>query len=287
MTLQGAIEQLIQSFAKAGMEQPQFEARQLVQECLNLSFSQLMSQPDRQLEAAALGKLKVWQNERLQGVPLAYLSKHKGFYKYDFFVESGVLVPRPETEIVVETALRRLEDRPSISSLADLGCGSGCIGLSVANELTELHLWAVDISPKACEITLKNAIAFGLQDRVKVENKRVEEWNPNMQFDCIVANPPYIAENDTRVQPSVRKYEPHEALFAADDGLEAIRSWAQWSFGHLGPKGIFVCEIGANQGRLVQDMLAKMGFDSIQADRDLAGHERVISAIRLRNNSNG
>ncbi|MBX3020536.1 MAG: peptide chain release factor N(5)-glutamine methyltransferase [Bdellovibrionales bacterium] len=282
MTLKAAIDEMIRAFQKIGMEQPQFEARQLVQECLNLTFAQLMSHPDRNLDPTAEAKLKEWQVQRLAGVPLAYLSHRKGFYKYDFLVEKGVLVPRPETEIVVETALRRMEDRASVSSLCDLGCGSGCIGLSLVAEMTELRLWSVDASQKACDVTWRNAVNLGVQGRVKIENKRVEDWEPGLHFDMIVANPPYIGEHDTEVQPSVRQHEPHEALFSGDDGMEAIRSWASWAHSHLSPKGIVIFEIGAGQSRLVQDMFAKLGYDSIQVDRDLAGHERVVSAIKVR-----
>lgn len=283
MTLQGAIDDLIAAFAAHGFEQPQFEARHLVQECLQLTFAQLMSQPDRMLDASAVDKLTGWKRQRLEGIPLAYLSRHKGFYKYDFIVEPGVLVPRPETELVVEAALRRIEDRSlPTSTVADLGCGSGCIGLSLASELTGLKLWAVDASDKACEVTRRNAEALGVSERVKVEHKRVEDWEPDLRFDLIVANPPYIAQNDSRVQESVRRFEPPEALFSGEDGLEAMRRWSEWTLRHLQRQGIFVCEFGAGQVRMVQDTLAKIGFAQFQIERDLSGHDRVISALRMR-----
>jgi release factor glutamine methyltransferase len=283
MTFHKAIDEIIATFAAAGMDGPQFEARQMVQECLGLTFAQLMSDPDRILSGEILSRLKEWSGQRAKGVPLAYLSGHKGFYKYDFLVEPGVLVPRPETEIVVETALRRIEERASTHLMADLGSGSGCIGLSIASELTELLLWAVDVSAKACEVTRKNAIALGVMERVKIENSKVEEWKPGLAFDLIVANPPYICAKDTAIDPNVKKHEPHEALFAGEEGLEFVQGWAAWAYQHLRPKGgIFISEIGAGQSRSVQDIFAKQGFDQIQIERDLAGHERVISGIRVR-----
>lgn len=280
MTLQIVLDELIQSFQNVGLEQPAFEARQLVQDCLHLSFAQLLSQPEREISAEALNRLHEWRDQRLAGVPLAYLSGHKGFYKYEFLIEPGVLIPRPETELVVETALRRIEDRSSMLTMADLGCGSGCIGLSLISELSELHLWGVDVSQKACEMTWRNAVELGVESRVKLNCKRVEDWSPGLNFDLIVANPPYIAPSDLRVEPHVRKYEPHEALFAGEDGLEAFLNWIPWARRHLSPKGIFVCELGAGQSRVVQDMLARNEFDQIQSERDLAGHERVVSAIK-------
>jgi release factor glutamine methyltransferase len=281
MTLQTVIDDLVRAFGAAGFDQPQFEARQLVQEGLGLTFSQMMSQPDREIDEAATRRVMEWKKRRLKGEPLAYLSGRKGFYKYDFHVEPGVLVPRPETELIVETALRRLEDKPGPSlNMADLGAGSGCIGLSLISELTEMNLWAVDISKKACEVTMRNAQALGVEDRVRIENRPVEGWEPGLLFDLIVANPPYISETDTNVESGVRKYEPAEALFSGEDGLEALRQWSQWALRHLQPKGIFVCEFGSTQGRNMQDMIAKEGFDQIQLERDLAGHDRVISALK-------
>lgn len=282
MTLQEALNDLVQSFSQAQMADPHLEARQLVQECLQLTFAQLLSQPDRALSADDERRVRDWKNKRLRGMPLAYLAGHRGFYKYDFHVEPGVLVPRPETELVVEVALRRIDERGAAFAMADLGSGSGCIGLSVLAEMTELRLWALDASLKACEVTYRNALALGVDQRVKIENKRVEEWDPGLQFDLIVANPPYIAEGDPNVDPGVRAHEPAEALFAGEDGLAAVRSWTPWVLRHLKARGIFVCEIGAGQAGQVQEILTKEGFDDIQIDRDLAGIERVLSAIRKR-----
>jgi release factor glutamine methyltransferase len=283
VTLKTILDEMNQQLAKAGFEQSHFEARHIVQECLGLTFSQVASQPDHQLSEAEAIKLRDWSTQRAQGVPLAYLSGHKGFYKYDFLVERGVLVPRPETELIVETALRRLDERSvPAQALADLGCGSGCIGLSLAAEMSALRVWAVDINPKACALTTQNAERLGVDVRVRVENRQVERWMPGMHFDIVVANPPYIAEDDPNVQPSVKAFEPKEALFSGEEGLEHIRGWANWAIKHLKPKGIFVCEIGATQSRDVQSLFARVGFDQIQIERDLAGHDRVISGIKAR-----
>ncbi|NJL25480.1 MAG: peptide chain release factor N(5)-glutamine methyltransferase [Calothrix sp. SM1_5_4] len=289
MTLQSAIEDLVHAFRQAGMEDPQFEARQLIQECLQLTFAQLMSQPDRELEPHKIAKLSDWKQKRVQGVPLAYLSLRRGFYKYEFAVEPGVLVPRPESELIVETSLRRMEDEGIRARRgADLGCGSGCIGLSLVAELSELELWSADASAKACEITRHNAAQLGVETRVRVENVKIEEWEPADQagqavkFDLIVANPPYIAFGDPRVQASVAKYEPQEALFSGTTGLEALDTWSRWAFAHLNPGGVYVCEFGAGQSQDVQRIMQEAGFTSIQIDRDLAGHERVASAFKGR-----
>jgi release factor glutamine methyltransferase len=283
VTLQATLDDLVAAFRKAGFEDPSFEARQLVQEALGLTFAQMMSQPERPIDPAGGAKVKNWKAQRLNGVPLAYLSKHRGFYKYNFIVEPGVLVPRPETELVVETALRRIEDRElSVNTMADLGCGTGCIGLSLISELSFTELWAIDESEVACVVTRRNAEALGVSERVRIEKTRVQDWNPVPTFDLVVANPPYIALEDSRVEPGVRAHEPAAALFADEEGLEALRQWSEWALRHLQTQGIFVCEFGAGQGRMVQDIVARLGFENIQVERDLSGHERVISALKVR-----
>ena len=278
--LQDTLNEVAQTLAAASFEQAQFEARQLVQDCLDLTFAQLLSQPERELTPEQLTRLTFWTTERARGVPLAYLARRRGFYKYDFLVEPGLLVPRPETEMVVETALRRSEECARVINLADLGCGTGCIGLSLLCEMSQLNLWAVDRDPLAVKVTAQNAAALFLTERVTPVHAAVERWEPGRYFDMVVANPPYISENDTAVEKAVRKFEPAHALFSGEDGFEALRQWTAWANRNLKPGGLFVCEFGATQGRLMQDLLARHSFTNIQLERDLSGHDRVISALK-------
>ncbi len=224
-------------------------------------------------------ELKEWLSQRASGMPLAYLSGCKGFFKHEFLVEKGVLVPRPETELVVETALARARGK-RVRAMADLGCGTGCIGLSLAAEWREARLWCLDASVKACGVTAKNAAKLGVDDRVFVLNARVENWKPKQALDLIVANPPYIPLGDTRVQKSVHQYEPHEALYSGADGLEALRSWSGKAAEWLNRGGLFVCEIGAGQSSAVGAIMADAGFKDIETARDLAGIERVLSGVK-------
>jgi release factor glutamine methyltransferase len=277
------IEEAAATLAKTKLEDPVYEARQLVQEALDVTFAQIVSQPDRAIEGEMVARVRKWAKLRADGQPLAYLSKRRGFYKHDFIVEPGVLVPRPETELVVETALRRLEDNlEPVGLIADLGCGTGCIGLSILAEFGAAHLNAVDISDTACSVTERNARALNLDDRCSIERTKVMSWSPNHRFDLVVANPPYIADNDPRVEPGVARFEPARALYAGEDGLELVREWSEWAIGHLEPGGLFVCEFGADQGRDVQAIFAGLGFASVQVERDLAGFDRVISGLRPR-----
>ena len=283
MTLQALLNETIDVLTKAGMDEAGFEARQLVQEALDVTFAQLVSGPDRTIDAGRVAKVQKWTRQRAEGRPLAYLSGRRGFYKNDFAVEPGVLVPRPETELVVETALRRADEREeSLRTIADLGTGTGCIGLSVLSQFSSAHLHAVDASDVACRVAARNAERLGLSERVTIERATVQAWRPPGKFDLIVANPPYIAPHDPNVDAHVRAFEPALALFAEEDGLAAIREWSAWAYRHLDKDGVFVCEFGAGQSPRVEEILAGLGFEQRQIERDLAGHDRVISAVRTR-----
>ncbi|MGZ3723619.1 MAG: peptide chain release factor N(5)-glutamine methyltransferase [Bdellovibrionales bacterium] len=265
----------------AGLEDPGFETRQIIAGILNIASGELMLREHQELSEETIKKTRHWAAQRVRGIPLAYLTGKKGFYKYEFFVEQGVLVPRPESELVVETALARVNARKlKVLNLADLGCGSGILGLCLLLEFPQAELIAVDSSAVAAKVTLRNAEALGVEKRMQMVVSEVERYSPPHRFELVVANPPYIAEGDTNVQPSVHQHEPHEALYAADNGLAAIAKWSEWAHLTLVPGGIFVCEIGAGQSSQVKDIMSKLNFSEIQVAKDFAGHDRVVSAQR-------
>jgi release factor glutamine methyltransferase len=271
------VRQLLADLSSAfhSFEDPKLEARHLLMEALSLDLNGLLLNGDNAVSQIDRAKVEMWKLERLKGMPLAYLSGHKSFYKSDFIVRPGVLVPRPETELVVTTALERA---PAAKRILDLGCGSGCIGLSLLKELPGAVLTAVDQSSVACEVTRENAVKLNLSRRVEIVNKAVENLEADSRFDLIVANPPYIAAGDERVQKSVHDHEPHEALYAADEGLAAVRSWIRASANLVGPAALLVYEIGSGQSAQVREIMAQAGFEDIRAARDLQNIERVISA---------
>ncbi len=229
------------------------------------------------VECGKMNVVRSWAQERARGVPLAYLTGKKGFWKNEFLVEPGILIPRPETEHVLEVALARGRQ---VLNFADLGCGSGCLGLSLLKEIKTATLWTVDSSALACAVTQKNAKALGLEARVV--QSEVVAWRPPVQFELIVANPPYVALGDMNVQDSVHAFEPHAALYSGADGLDAIRAWSAWASRHLALGGVFVCEIGAGQMSAAREIMLGLQLEKIEIDKDLAGHERVISAERVR-----
>lgn len=277
VTLRRLLANLASDFAQ--FEDPKSEARHLLFEAMDMDLSELLLRGDDEVPPEDFARIESWKAERLKGIPLAYLSGKKGFYKNEFAVRPGVLIPRPETELVIEVALERA---PNALEIADFGCGSGCIGLSLLKELPLANLIAVDQSPVACEVCALNAGTLGIMNRTSVVNKSVEQWFEARQgaLDLIVANPPYIAAGDSRVQKSVHEFEPHEALYAGDEGLAAIRSWTGVAIKTLKAKGLFITEIGAGQSAEVQEIMRAVGFQDIRTHRDLNNIERVISAMK-------
>jgi len=218
------------------------------------------------------------------GEPLQYVLGRWGFRRLDLMVDRRVLIPRPETELVVEVALGlvRGAERPIIC--ADLGTGSGAIGLSLATELPldGVTVWLTDCSTDALDVARANVAAIGRRGA----NVRLAEgpWFAALptslrgQLALVVANPPYVAVGDPGLEPLVREWEPPVALFAGQDGLDAIRTIVADAPPWLRPGGWLVLEIGATQRRAVTDVLAAAGFIAIEVRQDLAGRDRIAVA---------
>jgi release factor glutamine methyltransferase len=215
------------------------------------------------------------------GEPLQYALGRWAFRHLDVMVDRRVLIPRPETEIVVETALSLVGRRPVLA--ADLGTGSGVIGLSLAAELPRgTTVWLTDVSSDALDVARANLAGLGRA----AANVRVAEgsWFDALpdevqgRLDLVVSNPPYIAVDDAEVEDAVRDWEPHVALFAGADGLDAYREIAVAAPRWLAPGGWLVLEIGHTQSEVVADLLRDAGLADVAVHPDLAGHPRVATA---------
>lgn len=279
MTIAECLRKIAQIFKQNDFIDSQKESRILLQEALGVSAVELIVQSDRTLSSSEQAHVDQWVRRRSAGEPLAYISGIKGFYKAEFLVQPGVLIPRPETEFVVTTALAYVRDPVT---MADWGCGSGCIGLSLLGEWPKARLLAVDASPIAVDVTKRNAERLALSDRTTVIHSRVEDWSPpnHLALDLIVANPPYVAEGDPRVEPGVHLFEPHSALYSGDEGLDALRRWTSAAYRQLRDGGFVVFEIGAGQTEAVQAIMKASGFKTIEVTHDLSGIDRVISASK-------
>lgn len=218
---------------------------------------------------------------RCHGEPLAYILQEKGFYKDLFFVKPGVLIPRPETELLVELSLQFVKESSlKAPLLLDFGCGSGCIGLSLLRELPEAKLMGFDLSEVAIEVSNENASRLGVADRVDYRQLSVTNLVDHIsaRANLIVANPPYIAENDSQVERHVDEYEPGLALYSGPTGLEKIESWSAVAFDLLESGGGFAMEFGKGQEEKVESCLKSLGFCEVSIHRDLAGIFRAVFA---------
>jgi release factor glutamine methyltransferase len=213
---------------------------------------------------------------RLDGEPVAYLTGKRGFWSLDLEVDPGVLVPRPETELLVETALEALADRPA-PQILDLGVGSGAIAIALAVELPSARITAVDASAAALEVARRNATRAGV-DNIEFLQGGWYQALAGRRFDAIVANPPYLAADDPHL-PALA-HEPAGALIAGPTGLEALEEITAGAPGRLHPGGIVILEHGSGQGAAVREMCARAGLQAVETRRDLAGLERATLARR-------
>jgi release factor glutamine methyltransferase len=221
---------------------------------------------------------------RIHGEPLQYLTGEKEFYGLAFQVAPGVLIPRPETEILVEKALGLIKNHPHSSvRFADIGTGSGCIAISVAHEIPSARGWAVDLSAAALRIARANAIRHKVNHRVLlVQSDLLECFPPKECLDLVLCNPPYVALRDYDSLPSeVRDYEPHEAIFGGESGLEIYGRLLPEVFCRLITGGHLLLEAGAGQAEWIGQQAEKEGFSLELTVSDLQGIPRCIIARKI------
>jgi release factor glutamine methyltransferase len=223
---------------------------------------------------------------RSEGLPTQYLTGRQEFWGLEFEVGPGVLIPRPESEHVIEVALERLDvRRRQPLSIADVGTGSGCIAIALARELPQAEIVATDISAAALGYARKNSERHGVSARIEfLETNLLDDLlesarGARRNFDVIVSNPPYVGRNDAASLPrEVREHEPAEALFAGAEGLDMYPRLIGAAARALAPNGIFVAELGYNGANYVGSLLSTARWSDLRVSRDLAGIERVISA---------
>jgi release factor glutamine methyltransferase len=213
------------------------------------------------------------------GEPLQYVLGRWGFRRLDLAIDARVLIPRPETELVAEAAIELARACGSPVTVADLGTGSGAIGLAMAVELpfAGTTVWITDADAEALDVARANLIGIGRAAvNVRVGHGSWFEALPgDVRFDVIVANPPYIAADSSLIDDSVRQWEPHRALFGGIDGLDDIRHLIRGAPAHLTPGGWLVLEIGADQGTAVGRLFETAGYADVEIRPDLAGHDRI------------
>lgn len=249
---------------------PALETRILASHALALTRVQLITQSERAFNAAEAQCLESLIRRRLAGEPIAYLVGEREFFGLPFIVTPAVLIPRPDTELLVELALERL---PQGGRIVDLGTGSGAIAVAIAHQRPDAHVSALDASADALAIAQQNA------DRNNVSVTYLQsDWYAglgNARFDVIVSNPPYIVKDDPYLAQGDLRFEPADALTDHADGLSDLRAIVSGAVRHLATGGWLLMEHGYDQAQAVRAMLAAQGFDQVQSWRDLAGIERV------------
>jgi release factor glutamine methyltransferase len=255
------------------MDIDDIDARMLLQHVLNVGPVHLIAHSAQQLTAAQAQAFRLLAAKRAQGEPVAYLTGKREFYSLDFTVTPAVLIPRPETELLVDLSLARIPlDVPY--RILDLGTGSGAIALTIARHRPRATVTAVDISANAIAVAKINAA------QLNTRNVRIlmGDWFRELgeeRFDLIVSNPPYVAEGDPHLSEGDLRYEPGAALAAGRGGFECIESIAAGAPAHLAPKGVLLLEHGYDQAQACRKLLSNAGFGGVLSLPDLAGIQRV------------
>ena len=238
--------------------------------------SALLAHPEAVVETAAIERYQALIARRAGGEPVAYLLGTRGFWTLDLAVGPGVLVPRPETELLVELALERLAGREDSPRTLDLGTGSGAVALALASERPDAEHTATEVSDVAFGYARRNADANGLEVELLLSDPA--DWYLTVsgrRFDLIVSNPPYVAAGDPALEAQVAAHEPEEALISGADGLDALRAIVAGASAHLEAGGAMLLEHGHDQGAVVRALLEEAGFSAVTTHRDLSGHARV------------
>jgi release factor glutamine methyltransferase len=251
---------------------PRLDAELLLAHALGKSRSYLHTWPERELDAPQLERYQAAIVRRQAGEPVAYILGQQGFWSLELEVAAHTLIPRPDTELLVETVLALLPATPA--ALLDLGTGTGAIALALASERSAWRLTGVDRVPEAVALAERNSA------RLKLSNANFAEshWFSALvghRFQLIVSNPPYIAADDRHLAEGDVRFEPSSALVAGADGLDDIRLIIQQAPGYLEAGGWLLLEHGFDQATAVRELLSARGFSAVESRRDLGGHERI------------
>lgn len=268
-------------FEKHNIPNPRLDAEVLLGHLIEKSRLQLYLHFDMPVYQEHLDVFRVLIKRRIDHTPISYLINHKEFMSLDFYVDERVLIPRPETEFIVETILNTNPEKPQ--RILEIGTGSGVIATTLAVNEPEWEIIATDISQDALDVAEKNRDAHECTDRISLLHGDLFDPIQKLDtshFNWIVSNPPYVmsCENND-LSPDVKEHEPHIALFAGEDGLSIIRRLISEAPSYLNPSGKLIFEIGDKQGNSVQELINKQPiYDVSQIIKDYAGKDRVVVA---------
>lgn len=278
MQLRQAIQNAVQRLQDAHVGSPRMNAELLAMFVLGCDRAYLYAHGDRGLTKDEVARYDEALGERARGLPAQYITGHQEFWGMDLIVSPAVLIPRPETEHVVETVLVLARDRAP-HRVVDVGTGSGCIALALAKELSGAEIHATEVSGEALEIARANAARHQLEQRIQFHQTDLLAGMEEGTFDYVVSNPPYIGESEAEtVEAQVRRFEPHQALFAGPSGLEVFARVIPQAQKVLQPGGWLVMEMGHSSRERVCELL--VDWEEIRVTNDLQGIARVVAARR-------
>jgi release factor glutamine methyltransferase len=278
LTLGTLYQHLRGELAAAKIEEPDLEARMLLAFAAGIDQTRIIGYPEDEMDADIVQRVEALIARRQQGEPIAYIIGSREFWSLDFKVTPDTLIPRPDSETLIEAVLEAVPNKTAELKLLDLGTGSGCLLLALLSELPNASGTGIDINPKACAIAAENAENLNLTARATFIQS---DWMVGIEgkFDIIVSNPPYIVESDIpTLEADVSLFEPHLALSGGPDGLDAYRLIADQAAAHLSPQGLLAVEIGMGQVTDIKELFEQNGFKIKNIHKDFSHIERCILA---------
>lgn len=266
------LEQALALSAQLSSDSPRVDVEALLCHLLARPRAYLYTWPERELEPAQEERFLQLLARRQAGEPVAYLTGQRSFWTLELEVSPDTLIPRADTELLVEWVLAQLPEQPPLR-VADLGTGTGAIALALASERPHWQIQGCDRVPAAVALAQRNAQRLGLEQVRFVEG----DWLQPLEgrFDLLISNPPYIDADDPHLQQGDLRYEPHSALVASDEGLADLRYLIQSAPAYLNVGGWLLLEHGYRQAQAVRELLRAQGFEAVFSERDYGGHERI------------
>ncbi len=273
LTIEAALKAATQKLSESGSDSPSLDANVLLCHILDKPRSYLLTWPDKVLEAELQDAFNVLIERRISGEPVAYITGEREFWSLPLKVSPSTLIPRPDTERLVEVAL----DKAQLidGDILDLGTGTGAIAIALASELPQRHVVGIDVREEAQQLATENAERLGIRNTTFFHGSWFTPVPAGTKFALVVSNPPYIEENDPHLVVGDVRFEPKSALVAPDNGLADIKTISEGARSYLLDDGWLMFEHGYNQGLAVREILQGFGYSNVETLQDYAGNDRV------------